>query len=386
MKKLLSLLATTGLVATTSSTVVACGDGEAAKNKNVTLDKQSIEVTQGGTGEISITSTNDLTGVKIEGQVENKVTATVQDKKIKITVSETAEEKDYILTITGDKINSKHFLVKVKEKSVSSLTTVVKTNVILYSEIVEVTQGGTGEISITSTNDLTGVKIEDQVENKVTTAISGKKIIITVSETAEEKDYILKITGKNINSKTFKVIVKAEPAVKTDVILDKEIVEVTKGGTGEVSIISENDLAGVKIGIQVAGKVTTAISGIKITITVSKAAEVGDYTLTITGNNINSKTFKVRVKAEPAVKTDVILDKEIVEVTKGGTGEVSIISENDLAGVKIGIQVENKVTTAISRKKIIITVSEEAEVGDYTLTITGNNINSKTFKVKVLAK
>ncbi|WP_339021635.1 lipoprotein [Spiroplasma endosymbiont of Atherix ibis] len=41
MKKLLSLLATTSLIATTSSTVVSCGE------KNVDLNKQLIEVTQG---------------------------------------------------------------------------------------------------------------------------------------------------------------------------------------------------------------------------------------------------------------------------------------------------------------------------------------------------
>ncbi|WP_339021671.1 lipoprotein [Spiroplasma endosymbiont of Atherix ibis] len=114
MKKLLSLLATTGLVATTSATAVSCKLFEDLKSKGVTLNKEEIEVEQGKTGEINITSVSDLEGIKITGEIENKVTTKVRDKKITITVSKTSEVKDYILTITGNKINNKSFTVKFK--------------------------------------------------------------------------------------------------------------------------------------------------------------------------------------------------------------------------------------------------------------------------------
>ncbi|AUB31670.1 lipoprotein [Spiroplasma floricola] len=291
MKKLLSLLAATGLVATTSATVVACGQ---ENRSNISLNKSSIDIEQGSTGEILITSDSDLTGIKITGQVENKVTTEIEGKKITIKVSETAEVKDYILEITGTKIHDKAFTVKVKEKGS------VQKDVTLDKDSVEIIQGQTGEVNITSTNDLTYVIIKGQVADKVTAKIETKKITITVSETAEIKDYTLIISGTNINEKEFTVKVKEKTVGKTDVTLDKNTVEITQGQTGEVNITSTNDLTGMTIEGQVANKVTTTISNKKITVTVSQDATVQNYNLTIKGTNINDKAFTVNVKAKTA--------------------------------------------------------------------------------------
>ncbi|AHI52965.1 lipoprotein [Spiroplasma culicicola] len=246
MKKLLGLLGAMGLTATSAATVIACGDNGDKEEGLVLADgidvkkvieTLEIEVTAEGKLAIDYKDTEakpeipgdepgyeGFPGTAVGGEMDSYGFLFEETKDLKNT-----EETAYGFSAKGTAGSDKFTLFVIKldltDINEEENTGVAKASVlnkqeftipkaeeqkdelILDNKTLEIIQGLTGEINITSDQDLAGITIKETVEG-ITTEIEGKKILIFVDSTVKVQDYTFTISGENFKDTQFIVEVQ----------------------------------------------------------------------------------------------------------------------------------------------------------------------------------
>ncbi|WP_339035076.1 lipoprotein [Spiroplasma endosymbiont of Cantharis rufa] len=173
MKKLLGLLGAAGLVATTSATVVACGDKDTVKTD---LSKMELTVASG------------LTEEAAKKSIESQITAKVKDAKITTDYTITVEKSTSTYEGTEEENLADGTKITVAATKDSKLLTGSKTITIGTSTTPEEDKKDLGNLSVEIKADLT----EADAKTKI------KEAIVTLSQEAvENTDYTITYKAKN---------------------------------------------------------------------------------------------------------------------------------------------------------------------------------------------
>ncbi|QHX36663.1 lipoprotein [Spiroplasma sp. BIUS-1] len=397
MKKLLGLLAATGLVATTSATVVACGPKNEQSTKEVTLRETKTseniilinsEIKTGGSVEISDDSIVKISDIKVvNGKVTAKLTAKQitendQNQKIVITYKNNILTKEEVKSITFE-IN-----VKIEKKEISKPDTEIDVQKV-KTDIENAVNGKTSKADVE-----TAIKSITQKSNEFTAAI-------TVNEPVTDGEVINEQQPMKID---YSVTLKANKGFKLPAGSDGKI-----SGTVKYSVSkpdTEIDVQKVKTDIEIAvnGKtskadVETAIKSITqksnefiAAITVNEPVTDGevineqqpmkiDYSVTLKAN----KGFKLPAgsdgKISGTVKYSVSKPDTEIDVQKVKTDiEIAVNGKTSKADVETAIksitQKSNEFTAAITVNEPVTdgeVINEQQPMKiDYSVTLTAN--------------
>ena len=320
----------------------------------VTLDKDKLELAQGTTAQLKATvSPKNATNKNVTWSSNNESITTVdQNGNVKAISEGTAT-----ITVTTDDGGYKDFCDVIVTNNVSV------TGVTLDKDKLELVEGETAQLIATvlpenatnkkviwsSTNE--SAAIVDQDGN--VKAVNEASTLISV--TTDDGGYIA-ICLVNVTKKIIPV---------TGVTLDKDKLELAKGGIGQLTAtVLPEDATNKKVTWKSNDtSVATVDQNGNIT-----AKSAGNTTVTVTtedGSKID--TCEVTVTENTIPVTGVTLDKDKLELAKGGTGQLTayVLPEN----------ATNKNVTWSSSDPSIATVDQNGNVtaktaGNVTITVT----------------
>ncbi|AGR42259.1 lipoprotein [Spiroplasma diminutum] len=263
MKKLLGLLAATGLVATTSATVVACGDKPGEKVFDATLNEGKLNQ--------EVTVKSDL--IKADGQVtfgldeKTILTATVKENSLK------DGEVTVVIATTAEKISNKNV-----EETVKVLFTAKEAETAREVEAKEV--------------KTLNVKIEaKKVEEKI-----ALDKVITVKELGELADnnsatILNTVVAKNDSLVKEEVVVIEITTTKATIKVIDNSTKYIAGGSVDVTFTIEEEVT--------AKELSTVITNKTLTITEVKTADAYLTDVVAANAGLNPSEVDVELTTQP---------------------------------------------------------------------------------------
>ncbi|WIV20581.1 Ig-like domain-containing protein [Paenibacillus polygoni] len=349
--------------------------------KSVTVTPSNANVVQGGSQQLTA-------NVGVVGGAAETVTWVSNDASKKVTVDQTgnvtvaldAEQREYTITATSteDLSKSSTSTIKVTRAPVESAVTSVEVspssaNVVQgrsqqLSTAVEVVGGAAKTVSWSS-SDATG---------KVTVDENGN---VGVASDADPREYTITATSTVDPSKlsTSKITVIPAPAV-IGVTVTPSSVNVTQGEskqlTADVDVVGGAAKTVSWSSSDATGKVTVDENG---NVGVASDADPREYTITATSTVDPSKlsTSKITVVPAPAV-IGITVTPSSVNVTQGEskqlTADVDVVGGADQTVIWSSSDDTGKVIVDETGK---VTVAMDAKLGEYTITATSKENNSK---------
>ncbi|AGR41289.1 lipoprotein [Spiroplasma taiwanense] len=403
MKKLLGLLAATGLVATTSATVVACGDKEVSAAEKLVNDVKEF-ISKGNDSWIEGTTTaqdiidatfskfvvkdgnvvkdaESLSGLKSDslilkiGQTSKKVAELSFDIEVYATKAGTAKNE---FVKNTDSVKKGVSVVKLKEND-------SKTPIISAIQDQNVVIGKKLEVDVTITNPVEGVELKAEsatIANATVAIKENNKIEITGVAAGDSE---ITVSYEGATSVKFIVTVEAEAEAEAPVISPIENKTVVIGEKIEVTVEIAHPVDGVEISATSAtiANATVAIKeNNKIEIT---GVAAGDSEITVSYEGATSVKFIVTVKAEAEAEAPVISPIENKTVVAGEKIEVTVEIAHPVDGVEI-----SATSATIANATVAIKENNKIEItgvaaGDSEITVSYTGAQDVTFTVTVTA-
>ena len=334
----------------------------------VTLDKTSIELTEGDVVELKATVTpSNASNPNVVWTSDNPSVATVRDGKV------TAVSKgNAIITVTtedGGKTATCSVKVNAKVYPVADVT--------LSKTFVELTEGDVTMLVATIT--------PDNATNKNVTWTSSNPAVATVNDgkvtaVAKGNATITVTTEDGGKTETCLVKVNAKVYPVTGVTLNKTSVELTEGDeTTLVATITPDNATNKNVSWSSSNPAVVSVKDGKVT-----AVSKGDATITVTtedGGKTATCSVKVNEKVYPV--TGVTLSKTSVELTEGDvTMLVATITPDNATNKNVTWTSSNPAVATVDAGKITA-ISK----GNATITVTTEDGGkTATCSVKVNAK
>ncbi|ARU91534.1 hypothetical protein SCLARK_00926 [Spiroplasma clarkii] len=408
MKKLLGLLAATGLVASTGATVVACGETVNAL-ANVTLNNttksfevKDVTIPAFVTGKANFAfESNAATGksILVVEQMTNLDTSVLKSNvkiSLKAGTAKLAADVTEIITVKYNDAVIGTINVTIKKDTESAAVTGTITNpgdqvvLVKASDRVAVTK----EITITTTGTVEGLSVSSGTESVATATNVGNKITISIPTTASLNS-TSKITVKSATTGVEEISFTV--TVKTAGTITKPANIKAAAGIKEEIVIaaSDFDLVGkIKVAANPAhATVTYSEQGRKIEFTGLEAALGTNVTVTISSEDtaVEPVTFDVSVVAGFIVQPmDIVrtsgattVDETLTIAVKGTVTDFTVLTSPE---TPTGItEVSINPITGVLSYKVAAGLNAEA-VTTVTIAATGvTGVTAVTFTVTVSA-
>ena len=319
----------------------------------ITLDKKSLEMTEGDTANLTATITpENATNKNVIWSSSNTEVAKVENGKVNAikegtaTITATTEDGGYkatcqvtvkanIIPVTGININRTD--IELTEGDVTVLTATISP------------ENATNKNIIWSSSDSSVAKVDN---GKVTATNPGTA---TITVTSEDGGY----------KASCKVTVKAKPIPVTGVALDKTSIEIIEGDFTELkAIITPENATNKNVTWSSSDKSVVRVENGKVT-----AINIGMVTITVTTEDGGYKaSCKVTVKERVYPVTGVSLNKTSLEITEGDFSElIATVSPSNATNKNVSwsssdetiATVEHGKVTAIKPGSATITVTTE---------------------------
>ena len=330
--------------------------------ESVTLDKSSLELTEGETATLTATVKPDNASDKTVTWSSSKTSVATVDANGKVTA--VAEGNATITAKAGNKSATCSVTVTKNVVAVESIT--------LDKSSLELNEGETATLVAT-------VK-PDKATNKTVTWSSSRTSVATVDANGKVTavaEGTATITAKaGDKTATCSVTVKKNTVAVESVTLDKSSLELTEGETATLTATVKPDNATNKTVTW-----TSSSSSIATVDQNGKITAVSEGTATITAKaGDKTATCSVTVKKNTVAVESVTLDKSSLELTEGETATLTATVKPDNA--------TNKTVTWSSDKTSVATVDANGKVtavAEGTATITAK-AGDKTATCSVTVK
>ncbi|AUM62659.1 Ig-like domain-containing protein [Spiroplasma monobiae] len=373
MKKLLGLLAATGLVATTSATVVACGEKQETSTTSVTLKDGSLEANiklvnaemlDGGT----ITVTGNVGNLNVD--LNNK---TVKDGKFLTTISiEQAnlpklEDINEVLTFT--------YVAPIEGGATKSETITFEVNVKVIAKKDQLS-------TVITTTDLG--ELEDNSQETITEAINAKNVNASGKyelSNITQKGAIATGIGTFEGKVNLSFTVQSEENKTYDISLDKTSVNLDLNGNVSSTIKIENfsELKDVKV--ESNNATIASVNHANGTITVNAKAE-GTANITVSASNGKS-TQTISITVADTRTYDISLDKNSVNLDLNGNVSSTIKIENFSELKDVKVESNNATIASVNHANGTITVNAKAEGTANIIVSASNGKSTQTISITV---
>ncbi len=326
----------------------------------ITLDKTSLEMTEGDSANLTATITpENATNKNVIWSSSNQNVAKVEGGKVNAikegsaTITVTTEDGGYKATC---QVTVKKKLYPVTGISLSESSAEIFTGDTLTLAATIKPDNASNKNVVWSSSDLSVAKVKD---GKVAAINPGTAIITATSEDGGYKA-------------SCKVTVIAKPIPVTGVALDKTSIEIVEGDFTEIkAIISPEDATNKNVFWSSSDKSVARVENGKVT-----AVNIGMATITVTTEDGGYKaSCKVTVKERVYPVTGVTLNKTSLEITEGDFSElIATVSPSNATNKNVSwsssdetiATVEHGKVTAIKPGSATITVTTED--GGYTAT------------------
>ncbi|QEH61909.1 hypothetical protein SCHIN_v1c07140 [Spiroplasma chinense] len=382
MKKLLSLLAATGLVATTSATVVACGDKAPDKSSVSFLDNLKAkvkEIAEKGylSGDLALTAINsdvkadhdkgifvgDESPTAVKQVLFVKAELETNNTSLKITYKESkADSSDSSKFVWGDEATFTQAITIVTPSITANKTATVQTgNSVDVAYSIENPKPNTVLTATSANPDVATVTVG---EDKVTIKSVGKE--------AATVDITLKYEGAT----DFVIIVTIQEEAVSPEITAPGKQTVVEGKEGSVNVtVNHETTETLKADSSDTTIATVSVDGKKVTF---KGIKAGTATITLSYTGAESVTFEVEVTPVASIAK---IDDQTVKA--GANGSVNVTINNGGNGTLSATSASTEVATvSVSGTTINYT---GVKAGESVVTVKYTDAQDVTFKITVSA-
>jgi hypothetical protein len=379
MKKLLTILASMGLVASSSLSVTAWTNDSTTKNVNLNksltkinpLANEDIDVPEtatvavGQTISIKIGNYDDLLNPNVRSQDPTSVDARLVRDSVELTgVEASLDPVNVIITADG-----------VREALIA-VTVNFLNEIIVNQKPIEIYAGGTATVQVENFTDLSGLNVT-VVDPTVATAILNDQGLITITglEVKNTKSTYVRIKADYATPVSIQLTVKEAKKIN----VDKNLVETYAGETATVQVENFNDLPGLNVTVDNTDIATATLDnqGL-ITVTGKKIEETKETKLIISADDAPSIEVTVTVKALIVIE----IDTQPVNIYTGDMIELQIENYDNLSNLEVSTDkpgVARVGKDPIDKGIIISGISE----GTATISITALHAETATIQVNV---
>ncbi|AGM26290.1 hypothetical protein SSYRP_v1c07000 [Spiroplasma syrphidicola EA-1] len=368
MKKLLSFLATFGIVATTTTSVVACGTSNPTTDKTaINLDSNSCDLKIYESINIKITNKTDLKNIQVNSK--NDEIAIVGYANGVITVTGRAAGV-VLVEVTAD---------NMKEKSQITVTVLKEDEfaIKLSNKNLNLTKADSDTVEIMNFEDLKNVTVSSENEDIATVEYEASTGILTISSKNLVGETNISIAADNSpNNATIKVTVNKEDLYPIE--LDNSEITFNVEQNRIINVKQYSKFVNLKVSVvdeNIATASYDASSG-QISITANKT---GNTKIWVSADNATTdKAITVSV-----ITFDIKLDLNYVRLQSNDYENINIINFRDLKNVSVRISDDSLLKVGYNPDNGQINVNSMEKTGKVEIYVSADNANSVTINVKI---